>query len=319
MNRFRYIIWYFLPCVALFGIARLYYSLTDDFRVTNITYDFPFTPTWENPSLTHEEYAILAEVLSQPFRYIGKGAQCYAFGSDDGKYVIKFFKFKHLKPNWLSEKLFSFPFLHASRDQLVARKSRKLMGVFNGYDLAFRENRENSQLLYVHLVPTKSLHLKVALFDKIGWKREIDLDNITFLVQKKGKQLRSCLHELLENKKLDKAKEALAQIFNMYISEYRNGLYDHDHGVMRNTGFVDGLPFRLDVGKLHKDEQIREMATYKYDLQFVMYKIAAWVHRSYPQFEEELVSFLADFYESLTEEQIDIAQINIAALRKNLP
>ncbi len=307
-----------LPCVLLFGLARLYYYLTDDFRIGNITYDFPFTPQWQTPLLTEEEQKTLVEVLSQPFRYIGKGAQCYAFVSKDEKYVIKFFKFKHLKPNWLAEQLFFLPFFHQYRDQLAARKHRKLVGVFNGYDLAFRENRKNTQLLYVHLVPTKFLHVKTSLFDKIGWEREVYLDDVVFLVQKKGKTLRSCLHEWLKKENLLKAKEGLAQIFNMYISEYHNGLYDHDHGVLQNTGFVDGLPFHLDVGKLHKNHEIQELAKYKYDLQFIMYKIVTWIHHCYPQFEEEITSFLSDSYEKFAEEKINFAELDPSSLKKNL-
>ena len=84
---------------CLFGIARLYYRLTDDFRLANITYELPFKPSWKVPSLTKEEYSRLAQITNQKFTYIGKGAQCYAFASEDGEYVLKFFKFKHLKPN----------------------------------------------------------------------------------------------------------------------------------------------------------------------------------------------------------------------------
>jgi len=51
--------------------------------------------------LSDQEHQELAQILNQKFSYIGKGAQCYAFVSDDQLYVLKFFKFKHLKPNLL--------------------------------------------------------------------------------------------------------------------------------------------------------------------------------------------------------------------------
>src|SRR5205085_10468413 len=82
--------------LIIFGLSRLYYRLTDDFRIANITYDLPFTPPWKVPHLTLDEYKNLEKILSQTFSYIGKGAQCYAFKSEDGKFVLKFFKFKHL-------------------------------------------------------------------------------------------------------------------------------------------------------------------------------------------------------------------------------
>src|ERR1700724_132490 len=93
----------FYLCTAflvLFGLARLYYRLTDDFRLSNMTYSLPFKAPWESPSLTPEQHRELAQILNQKFFYIGKGAQCYAFASDDQQYVLKFFKFKHLKPSF---------------------------------------------------------------------------------------------------------------------------------------------------------------------------------------------------------------------------
>ena len=53
----------------------------------------------------------------------------------------------------------------------------------------------------------------------------------------------------------------------MYISEYKKGIYDRDHGVMHNTGFVEDYPFHLDVGKFSKEESMRQVKFYKKDLE----------------------------------------------------
>src|SRR5579872_5769568 len=52
------------------------------------------------------------KILSQPFHYLGRGRQCFAFASEDGKYVLKCIrtdKFKapfwtHIFPNILKKK-----------------------------------------------------------------------------------------------------------------------------------------------------------------------------------------------------------------------
>src|ERR1700733_5386666 len=123
----RCLLWIMVVTVIVFFSIRAYYRWTDDFRLANITYDLPYNPQWETfPS--PEEYAQLASLLKQTFTYVGKGAQAYAFVSKDRKYVIKFFKFKHLKPNSLLEKLAGLPFIteyHAwqstRKQQLVQR------------------------------------------------------------------------------------------------------------------------------------------------------------------------------------------------------
>ena len=97
------LIWVVLLITITFFSSRVYYRLTDDFRIANMTYELPYNTDWEIEPLTHSEKENLHSILSQPFYYIGKGAQSYAFMSEDKKHVIKFFKFKHLRPNWFEK------------------------------------------------------------------------------------------------------------------------------------------------------------------------------------------------------------------------
>src|SRR5581483_5199999 len=71
----------------LIGVDRFCYTQTKGFRPDKITDTLPNVDTWETP-LSEEAQA----VLDQPFRLLGCGAECYAFLSADGEYVLKFFK-----------------------------------------------------------------------------------------------------------------------------------------------------------------------------------------------------------------------------------
>lgn len=300
----------FLLVVLLFGSVRLYYHLTDDFRVGNMTYKLPFEAPWQVPTLITEEHQHLTEVLNQKFYYMGKGAQCYAFASEDQQYVLKFFKFKHLKPNFIVDFLPPIPPFRDYKQSCVERKKRKLISVFNGYDLAYREYRQGSELLYLHLVPTDYLHLQATVVDKIGLTRKIDLDQVVFLVQKKGDTLRTRLTHLFKHEHVQQAKQALASVLAMYIGEYKKGIFDHDHDVLHNTGFVGDHPFHLDVGKLNKDEKIRRLEIYKKDFEHVVWKMDRWVKASYPAYYAEISGFLTDEYRKWTGENLDIQAID---------
>jgi len=313
LKRFSYTL---IAALCLFGIARLYYNLTDDFRLANITYELPFVAPWKVPPLSIEEHQNLEKILDQNFSYIGKGAQCYAFASADDQYVLKFFKFKHLRPNVFIEYLPPIPPLNGYKQSCIERKKRKLIGVFNGYDLAFRENRQGTELIYLHLLPTHNLKLKATVVDKIGLKRTIDLDDVVFLIQKKGETLRTRLHHLLDEQRIPEAKEALASILDMYMSEYKKGIYDHDHGVMQNTGFVGTQPFHLDVGKLNQDDRMKEMEFYKKDLRHVIWKMDRWMSMNYPRYYPEFSAFLSDQYQKRVGEALDIQAIDPALYKK---
>jgi hypothetical protein len=315
-KRLRRGIYCCLIVLLLFGSMRLYYRLTDDFRLANITYELPFDTPWQVPALNPNEYQHLERLLNQRFFYIGKGAQCYAFVSEDDQYVLKFFKFKHLKPNLFIEYLPSISPFKKYKQSSIERKRRKLIGVFNGYDLAFRENRQISQLLYLHLLPTKHLQLKAKVVDKMGLERNICLDEVVFLIQRRGETLRTRLCGLLNQKRVQEAKEAIAQIFEMYILEYKKGIYDHDHGILHNTGFIGNQPFHLDVGKLNKDERMQQVEFYKKDLELVIWRLHIWIKNSYPQYYPEFSNFFIQQYQQWTSEALDIQAIDPERIKK---
>lgn len=284
-----------LVCV---GIIRLYFFLTDDFRLANITYDIPFHAEWEIPQISPEDEQQLDTILNQKFYYIGKGAQSYAFGSADQKYVLKFFKFKHLKPSLFLQILPAFPpFNHYSSKQ-IKRKEKKLAAVFNGYRLAYGKDKEESGLIYIHLNPSTTLHKKAVVVDKIGIERTIDLDPIVFIIQRKGVTTRAVLTEALNKGDLALAQKRIRQIFDLYLSEYQKGLYDHDHGVTHNTGFIGDKPIHLDVGKLNYDERIKQLEYYKEDLLLVTERLKHWLKSNYPK---EYPSLAQNIEEKLSE------------------
>jgi hypothetical protein len=69
------------------------------------------------PLLSRDDPCVNTEVKAiffQPFRYLGKGRQCFVFESQDGQTVLKFFNQNYLKMPWYSffvEKSFKAPFL----------------------------------------------------------------------------------------------------------------------------------------------------------------------------------------------------------------
>lgn len=280
----------FLIFFTLYGLARIYYKLTDDFRISNITYEISHHPEWEIPEFSENKLQEIKVILNQKFTYLGKGAQSYVFSSEDDKYVIKFFKFKHLKPSLFLESLPSiFPFANYKAKE-IARKSRKLNSAFNGYRLAFDVHQDETGLIFIHLNKTNGLlNQTVSVVDKIGITHYIDLDTHIFLLQKKGETLRTTLDHLLKNKDLSMVKERIGQIFNLYLSEYKKGIYDHDHGVLNNTGFIGSNPIHLDVGKLLREEKMKMPTVYKDDLEIIYLNINLWIKKHYP-IEHEIIA-----------------------------
>lgn len=293
-SRWKMLLWIVLASIALFGLARIYFRATDDFRIANITNDIPNKPEWDVPALSAEESAAIHNILSQKFTYIGKGAQSYAFGSEDQKYVLKFFKFKHLRPSFFDHWLPPIFGINEYQEKQLKRKTKKFMGLFDGYRLAYDVHKHDSGLIYIHLRPTHDWQQTVTVIDKIGLERKIDLDPIVFILQEKAKTNKVVIGDLLKNGDVAGAKTKFGQVIDLYLAEYQKGILDHDHGVMHNSGFVGERPIHLDVGKLHRDESMKQPAMAKQDITRILNKFDAWLTNNYPQYRQEIMRDLND-------------------------
>jgi hypothetical protein len=290
-HRLRNFTYAALILVGLFGLSRIYFRLTDDFRLANITYEMPYKSSWEVPAMTPEEKHHFDEILNQKFSYIGKGAQSYAFGSEDGKYVIKFFKFKHLKPSLFVDLMPSIGPLKEYKNKQINRKTRLLNSVFDGYRLAYAVHKDETGLIYIHL-NKEACNKSVTLVDKIGLERTVNLDDYPFILQEKVRTTRAVMTELMGQKELPKVKERIGQIFDLYLAEYNKGIYDRDHGVMHNIGFAGDKPIHLDVGKLTKEDSMKSKANAKQDFLFVVRRLNDWFKDNYPADYPEMKAYI---------------------------
>ena len=67
-------------------------SRTDGFGPNSIFMNSSFEPQWDYDVKQVTSSDALRKILAQRYRYIGKGTQSYVLASQDGLYVIKFFK-----------------------------------------------------------------------------------------------------------------------------------------------------------------------------------------------------------------------------------
>lgn len=115
------ILWFCVVFLIAYGAGRLYYRVTAGFTVGNITYALPYDSRWDIRDLNLAESKHLDYILSQNFKYLGKGCQSYVFASEDGQYVLKFFKFQRFRQReWLNH----FTFI-PGMEQYVKEKQKK--------------------------------------------------------------------------------------------------------------------------------------------------------------------------------------------------
>jgi len=287
--------------IFIFAISRLYFAATDDFRVSNISFrnqEDAYSFKIDTPE--KKELESVKEALNQTYSYMGKGGQAYAFLSQDGKYILKLFKFKHLEPSWYISLLPDAPFVKEWKVSYLEKKKKRMDTVFNGYRIAYLKDKENSGLVYIHLAPTDYLRMDLSVKDKLGLKHKFSADKAVFVLQQKGETLRTHLSKQLKQGEVEKGKQTVASIFSLFVEEYQKGLIDLDKGVMHNTGFIGEKPFHLDVGKFTEDSDIKNPENFRKDLLLIFRKIDMWIEKNYPQYYGQMHEYLSELLEEKT-------------------
>lgn len=183
--------------MSVYGAGRLYFHFTDGFTIGNISSDFPYDPAREVHLLSADQKNLVDSILSQRFTYLGKGCQSYVFLSQDGQYVLKFFKYQRFRTQPWLDYLSFIPWVERYRQEKIAKKQRRLNGFFNSWRIAFDELQEHTGLLYVHLNKTNHLNKVLTITDKMGFEHYLELDQMEFLLQKKVQMLGPYIKELM--------------------------------------------------------------------------------------------------------------------------
>lgn len=159
--------------------------------------------------------------LKQPFSFIGKGSQSYAFESKDGKYVIKFFRSRALS-------------------------DEKVRFLFHACQLVKDRLKEETGVLYIHLDPT-SIGLPVLeCRDAIGRIHYFPLDKMHFALQKKAEGFCETLLSLRGNP--TEMKRRLDEFTLLLKQRVSKGVINKDPSLGRNFGFLEKGAIEIDFG-----------------------------------------------------------------------
>jgi len=295
------LLWLFVIPLLMFGVGRLYFRVTDGFRIAHISSDFTFDPRWETRQLSHKEQATVDEILSQDFTYLGKGCQSYVFLSEDGEHVIKFLKYQRFRPQFYFYWLSFIPAVENSLNYRLKKKKFKRENLFRSWRTAFDNLPEETGLVYVHLNKTSHLDKQLTIYDKVGLKYTLNIDDMEFLIQKKATMICPMLDTMMAEGKEKEAKTILSELIQMVTSEYHRGFADNDHALMQNTGVYHGKPIHVDVGQFVKDDAMRDPSLYYQELFNKTWKFRVWLKEKHPDLlahiDQELLNEMGEeFY-----------------------
>lgn len=271
----------FLVALTFIGVERLCHRATDGFAMVNV-----YPPKDDNSHWATDEPL---ELTSETFRYFDSGSQSYVFISDDGQTVLKLFKFQHMRvPPWLEV----FPILKEKK----AKKRKVLAKTFNSISIAYDLFKAESGLLFIHLAKTDHLKKRITLIDKIGKSHTLDLDEVPFLLQKKGDLAYAAIDRWMELGEIEKAKSGIKKLLLLALSRCEKGIFDKDPDFKTNFGFIGETPFQIDFGRFTLDPDEKSPTIHNPEMIRITRDFNVWIEENHPDlltcFENELTAIL---------------------------
>ncbi len=277
------------PLLATAAVIGLYFPLshfcekeTDTFTIGAISSNRPFEPAWQTHPLSSNEKRELEHALSQKYRYFGKGGQCYAFFSEDGNYVIKFFKQRVYKiPLW--HHLIPIPYVFDRyKEKKKLKRLDKIQRDFFSYKVAFEDLQQITGLLYVHLNPTQDLKRSVTIIDLLNIEHHLDLDKFDFIVQRRADMIYPTLTRLIGEQDRDHARRIIDQVVELILYRCHKGYEDWDPNVRTNCGLLNDRVIKIDVGRFIENEQMKSKQMCSSELVRITTPFKEWLNNQDP-------------------------------------
>lgn len=225
--------------IAFFG--KTFYSLKEGFSISRLNY--PKQVDVPKKVICQESFSFPTEYL-----YLGRGRQCYAFESKDGKYVLKLPRTDiYSVPFWKK----TFNRFNPKKLELLKEKEKRLHFILNSFQIAYTDLKNETGSLYLHLSKTENLHPNIRLKDALGRSYTLNLDQAIFLIQEKKPLMIPLLKTFIQESKLEAAKEVLESFLGLVVKRAQKKIRNKDASFLRNFSYHQGQVFQIDVGSFY--------------------------------------------------------------------
>lgn len=242
----------FLAAFLSTAVILIWTQSTSGFKVSKVLYKY-YTENFYANRFERGDLQQLEKILDQPFYFLGKGCQIYAFESEDGAYVLKVLKLHRYQPSF--QKMVAARFLN-DLSFVQAHQQKRLQTAFAHYRLAFDLLKEETALLYAHFDRSFKMPSQVKLIDRLGRSFTLDLNDTFFLVQRKADLFKDRLMFYKKTRQLEKAKALIDQAAFYLKKRLDLKVFDNDHpGYVRNLGVIGEQVISLDVGNFKQKKQ----------------------------------------------------------------
>lgn len=193
------------------------------------------------------------QAIDQPFSYLGRGRQCFAFESLDGKYVLKFPRTDiYQTPFWM--RAFPLTLFSKKHEKSQAVRSKREAFVLNSMKIAYDELRDETGVVGIHFGESENKDKKITIVDPLGFSYRVPVHRSTFVLQLKRPILMKVFLEALSSGDKEKGKIILDAFIDLVVSRGKKGIWNKDESFLRNYGFDGEKGVQIDIGSFYHRE-----------------------------------------------------------------
>lgn len=252
---------------------------TSGFRVEKIQGSIPDTKEWKIDALFQN--ADLS-CLDQPFYFLEKGGQAYAFVSKDKNYVIKFLKFRKINPTFFLKLLSKSPYFQKQYLKKILHLRKRIEKECKSYKIACEDLSKESGLIFVRLQKTYPLNHCVTVIDKIGMTRQVSLNQVVCIVQKKASLIYPGLSQIIQTEGEKGAQVVLDNLIEFFIQRGKKGIRDLDPKINKNLGLVGSQAMQIDLGRLCRDVNQKNPKIVHQEIKKIIIPLQEWLNLHHP-------------------------------------
>lgn len=272
-----------VAAILTLSVYDIVHEITLGFALVNIT------PTHYDDFESEVSKSEVDKVFAQPFYLFADGGQSFVFVSEDNQYVLKLFKFHHLRiPPWMQV----FPVWGKLNDYKIKKMAFKrgiLQETFLSYKNAFKFFKEESLLLDLNLSNKPNrYHSTLTIYDIQKRPFKIDPNTTPFALQKKVQLFEATIKKKLKENDLQFVADAVCNCMDLLATRINKGFIDNDCYLHKNIGLVGSKPMLLDIGTLQMIDNLDHKSKV-HQIEYVMKSIFDLI-ADYPELKEQINS-----------------------------
>ena len=256
------------------GVGKAWHYAKDGFSIQRV-----------RPWNAAERYPLSLEakkILNQSFKYIARGHQCYAFASEDGKYVLKLPRTdKYQTPFWAK----AFPQFFKQIEKGIKWRENF---VFKSFQIAYEELHKETALIAFRTGSDKTIQGHFQVIDRLGRKYTLPIGKTAFLLQKKMPILMRVFEDALAKGDRTLAARILDSFIQIIYDRASKGIFNKDPSFKKNFGFDGEKAYQIDVGSFYRQDGMGGLLAIHKAVKDTIDPVRKWLKTKDP----ELVDYL---------------------------